>query len=441
MKLFFLVQSAALLLCGRVEAKEQQQQQESATYPLRGIANWGLAFDDPRIGMTVGPDGDTETPFEELDTMSQMMRTNEQRANAVIRFGKSKEETDGAVDRAHAEVLLRRQRKRYTLNGSVSRAAAEALADQVVYLHVELVGNFGEAPEGLLNCSEINPRKPTGDARVSVDLGNIPATMSLRNLHTDVLSPALGWKRRYHAYMFTDPVDGSQFGIGGKEHPAQMNSRGMGPVDLMHMDHRGYEVIDDRTVTLADLIGGAVNMSAPRYDPELGVALQKFSHANPMKPAGFFYLSDLGAAWNYSVTVTDVGSDFSQVFGHQGVANFVDSLGVMCVSARCPVASSNSKKWLCPPEDGDPGGATAHSSVDDWCGQIADERETRRFKRGAFRVAFGRDTEDGTALERQIQARLDDAATRLPSEIDDDAHVGSSSFGFGGRDHGFNREL
>ena len=81
--------------------------------------------------------------------------------------------------------------------------------------------------------------------------------------------------------------------------------------------------------------------------------------------------------------------------------------------------------------------------MDDWCGQIADERETRRFKRGAFRVAFGREeTEDGTALaERQIQAWLDDAATRLPSEIDDDAHVGSSSFGFGGRDHGFNREL
>ena len=78
--------------------------------------------------------------------------------------------------------------------------------------------------------------------------------------------------------------------------------------------------------------------------------------------------------------------------------------------------------------------------MDDWCGQIADERETRRFKRGAFRVAFGRDTEDGTALERQIQARLDDAATRLPSEIDD-GHVGSSSFGFGGRDHGFNGEL
>ena len=63
--------------------------------------------------------------------------------------------------------------------------------------------------------------------------------------------------------------------------------------------------------------------------------------------------------------------------------------------------------------------------MDDWCGQIADERETRRFKRGSFRVAFGRDTEDGTALaERQIQARLDDAATRLPSEIDD-AHIGS----------------
>ena len=59
-----------------------------------------------------------------------------------------------------------------------------------------------------------------------------------------------------------------------------------------------------------------------------------------------------------------------------------------------------------------------------------------------FVSAFGREeTEDGTALaERQIQARLDDAATRLPSEIDD-AHVGSSSFGFGGRDHGFNREL
>ena len=135
-----------------------------------------------------------------------------------------------------------------------------------------------------------------------------------------------------------------------------------------------------------------------------------FLTQNPMRPAGFFYMSDLGATWNYSVVVKEVGNDFSRVAGHQETAKYVKSLGVMCTGAECPVASNTERgnnKWLCPPQDGDPWDTTAHSSVEDWCGKIADERETGRFKRGTFRVVVGRDTSEGSALERQVQDRMD----------------------------------
>ena len=66
----------------------------------------------------------------------------------------------------------------------------------------------------------------------------------------------MGYKRNYHAYMFTDSRDGAQFGISGRGHPARHGGPiGMdGPIDLMHMRERGYEMIDDRTVRLSQLV-------------------------------------------------------------------------------------------------------------------------------------------------------------------------------------------
>ena len=89
------------------------------------------------------------------------------------------------------------------------------------------------------------------------------------------------WLRRYHAYMFTLAKDGSQFGIAGKGHPHHRASGGYGAADLRGFQARdAYEVIDDRTVALGQVLR--------KVHDEL------------------FYLYDLGDGWNYSVTVMDV---------------------------------------------------------------------------------------------------------------------------------------
>ena len=169
---------------------------------------------------------------------------------------------------AHACVLRKVAKKKKKLRKSSARSS---VSHGHFALHVELVGNWGDDPDGLDSCGSYDV-----DARHAVDL-LVPDNLTLRALHTDALAPALGWKRRYHGYFFTQASDGSQYGIAG-DHPAFLGNGGQGagrsprlgtasravpmtrarrrragPIDLMHQYQRGrgYEFIDDRTVRVS----------------------------------------------------------------------------------------------------------------------------------------------------------------------------------------------
>ena len=93
---------------------------------------------------------------------------------------------------------------------------------------------------------------------------------SLRDLHDSVLGPALGWRRAYHCYLFTDIADGAMLG------PPDCGGN-----DYMHVAYRaGCRngcVMDDAKVDLGDLVH---------------------------KPGDrLLYTYDLGDGWTHMITV------------------------------------------------------------------------------------------------------------------------------------------
>lgn len=150
---------------------------------------------------------------------------------------------------------------------------------------------------------------------------------------------------------------------------------GRGPVDLMHMRHHGYEVIDDRTVSITQLL-----------------------HAPGDK---LFYVSDLGDLYNFSIVLNGILPPTDH-----GPARKARVTGAKCPTVQNEPGTLISDCLTCPHEDGD--GSRG------WC-----ERHLTPIKhRGIPRHRVYRDQ---AALEEEIQVRLDDAASR-PVSVDDDAH-------------------
>ena len=116
--------------------------------------------------------------------------------------------------------------------------------------------------------------------------------ITLRALADKVLSPAMGWCRNFHFYMFTDRSDGAQFGAPDS-----------GAIDQMHLGYNGWLVMDDQDVRLAELLqtpGEALN-----------------------------YLYDLGDGWSHKLTLEAVADAASST----GACELLDGGGA------------------CPPED------------------------------------------------------------------------------------------
>jgi len=92
----------------------------------------------------------------------------------------------------------------------------------------------------------------------------VPAPVSLRVLQDKIISPAMGWKRNYHGYVFADPkCDEYEIGFG----PVDCSA-----VDMMHRSQgismiRGCDaMIDDRDVYLFDIIRNPGDQLLYLYD-------------------------------------------------------------------------------------------------------------------------------------------------------------------------------
>lgn len=116
------------------------------------------------------------------------------------------------ADATHAEIQRRKDKRRADLIDMREEGLA---SNESLALHVEMIGLFGDHPEALGEQPGLQTGECAGGAegsRVFVSL-LVPASMTLQALHDKALAPALGFRRRYHAYYFTDPTDGAQFGI------------------------------------------------------------------------------------------------------------------------------------------------------------------------------------------------------------------------------------
>jgi ankyrin repeat protein len=282
----------------------------------------------------------------------------------------------GSRNSAHAAVKRRLKAKIAELAASPPLLANDTKSFE---LRVELIGLFGDHPDELGS----QPGLQTGECAGGVEGSRVFATLrvsaslTLQDLHSHAVAPALGYRRRYHAYIFTDPKDGAQFGIEGQGHPMLDAGFLRGPVDLMHMPHYGYEVIDDRTVMLSQLLS------------EPGDQL--------------LYLSDLGDIYNHSITVVGRSLDASP--------------SVRVIDASCPKVQEEpgtrfSSLLTCPHEDGD--GSRG------WC-----ERHEKPIKHRG--IPRHRVYKDRTALMRELQEKVDDASERHVS-VDDDGHGRMSGY-------------
>lgn len=275
----------------------------------------------------------------------------------------------GTRNAAHAKVKRRVEEKKAELRES--RAQAQQ-PEGMVLLNVSLIGLFGDHPEGLGTQPGLQTAECAGGEAGSAVYATllVPMTFTLYELHSKAIAPALGYRRRYHAHIFTDPTDGAQFGINGEGHPGMNAHFGRGPVDLMHMPQTGYESIDDRTVVLTQLL--------KRTDDYL------------------FYLYDLGDLYNHSVRVIDI---------IPGPVTAVSVQDAVCPSLQGP-AAKYSNSLTCPADDYGDGSRG-------WC-----ERHERPLTNGIV-VAPYLVYANRAALLAEMQARVNDAATRPVSNMDD----------------------
>ncbi|KAF8419289.1 hypothetical protein EV426DRAFT_577040 [Tirmania nivea] len=93
--------------------------------------------------------------------------------------------------------------------------------------------------------------------------------VTLNTFQDKILSPAVGWSRNYHAYLFIDRMDGALFGPEGTNYG-----------DLAHMPLNGHEFVSDAKYTIANLLG--------KPGCKLG------------------YLYDLGNQWQHEIIVENI---------------------------------------------------------------------------------------------------------------------------------------
>ena len=115
----------------------------------------------------------------------------------------------------------------------------------------KIESNKQTAPDYILDISVLS-LKPKTWRRIKVS-----AATSLSILHDKIISPAFGWTRNYHAYVYTDQRDGALFG------PVNSNA-----IDMMHLPSNGYLMLDDTRFFLGDVLQN-VNDTLT-YDYDLG---------------------------------------------------------------------------------------------------------------------------------------------------------------------------
>ena len=98
----------------------------------------------------------------------------------------------------------------------------------------------------------------------------VSGSMALRTFADKVILPAMGWRRSYHCYYFTDVKDGSNYGQN-----MDVTER---LVDSMFTSLHGFVFVDDAKVRLGDLL------------------------SSPGDVLEFIY--DLGVRWSHTITVT-----------------------------------------------------------------------------------------------------------------------------------------
>jgi hypothetical protein len=121
--------------------------------------------------------------------------------------------------------------------------------------------------EAIIQSENLRPLTPMPVWRTVVVSGG----MNLRQFQDRVLTPAMGFARNYHGYLFTDPTDGALFG------PVNSNS-----IDMMHIDNNGYDSMPDTKTKIAELM---------------------------QQPGAFMlYVYDLGDHWYHKITLESVNS-------------------------------------------------------------------------------------------------------------------------------------
>ena len=121
------------------------------------------------------------------------------------------------------------------------------------------------------------------------------AGVKLRTLSEKIIGPAMGWSLGVHAFLFTNPIDGSIYG-------QTTNRKGLD--DSLLMAYHGWESISSEKVRLGDLVE---------------------------KPGDILlYLYDLGVRWEHTITVLEVSSPP------------ISGAHVVCIGGS----------GACPPEDG-----------------------------------------------------------------------------------------
>jgi len=323
---------------------------------------WGVEPPSPPPGETVS---------ERMKR--EMMEHNMENMMAMKQLGKTGKV--GALNPWHAQILVAKKAKERQLRSRVVTDQQERLVSHSFNLHLELSGlentvsylggylneDFPQG-KGLQGCGG-----PDG-SRVWVDL-RVDASISLQALHQDVLAPAMGYLRRFHAYMFID-CDSAQYGIAGTDHPG--NKGGLnGPIDMMHMRYRGFELIDDRTVQLSQLLGA------------VGDTL--------------VYVSDLGDLLNHTLSVSAV---LPQTVTRPEI-----------LDAHGPASYADPSLIAWPVEDNDGSGG--------FCDGRQEEHDTDGRKPYPRNKVLARRYRGKADLLQKMRRRILDAANRRPDHTDE----------------------
>ena len=189
------------------------------------------------------------------------------------------------------------------------------------------VRSLSTSEDGCTNFTRANLAQIPGIGTYSVTL-DVPAGMPLYQLHEAVLAPALGRRSAGRSYQFTEPRDGSAYGIDGDDHPAR-TAFSNGPADLTtRLPLFGRELIDDRNVKLFQLLR------------------KKGDH--------LLYLFDLSEGWNHDIKLKHIKPPRPKGKKAQTkVSRAVPKADATVINAVCPTVNIKfgDNKFGCPPAE------------------------------------------------------------------------------------------